>query len=452
MIFDMTGTDAFPWLPIGYEVASGCAVGRLIQAQRDYQLVRAKDSAATIFLIASDTALAASVKNLLRSYEKMNLYAVNFGDVQFFAVVFDEDNTPTTIFDFIGRRQPITSTELVPLAEALVALADEQPNACWGDAIYFPGLRKCVATTDRGSGEDRLALVVRLLTGGIADPNLSSTQIHAVNPWLTTDEIEDFFVRVGVTRSRVRAGPTLPQIAFSLPGRPDLEALFREYVVDYFRDSERYQKMGVRPSGGFLLYGPPGTGKTYAARQLAAYLKWPVFEIEIGGVGSPYIHQTSVQLRRTFDQAAAKAPALIVLNEFDALASSRGGTSQEHKIEEVAEMLRLIETASERSLVVIATTNRRAAIDDAMLRRGRFDHIVHVDYPTAIELRAALSELIGERPHAAGINVDEVAERLQKRPMSDASWVINEAARLAVKANKDEIDDICLFQALSKLK
>src|SRR5262249_2049085 len=159
-----------------------------------------------------------------------------------------------------------------------------------------------------------------------------------------------------------------------------------------------------------------------------------VFEIDVGSVGSPFIHQTSVQLRQAFEQAAAKSPSLVVLNEFDALATKRQAGMHEHKIEEVSQMLRLLEDAPERGIVVVATTNKRHMMDDAMLRRGRFDHVVEVGYPDDTELRAAIIGMLADRPHAAGLNLDAVVQRLSNRPMSDLAWAINEAARRAVKA------------------
>ena len=85
-------------------------------------------------------------------------------------------------------------------------------------------------------------------------------------------------------------------------------------------------------------------------------------------------------------------------------------------------------------------------------RKGRFDHAFEVDYPDAEEVLSVLGYLVSERPHVPGLGLATAAERLACRPMSDTAWVVNEAARLAVKSSKDAIDDICLFGAISKLK
>lgn len=450
--------DAFPWLPIGHAVASGITIGRVVDDRPDHQLIRARDGASLILLIAADTPLAAACGGKTGKDGDLLFRPLAFGPRSYLAGVFADDDAPIHVGDIPQRPGFVTSNEATQLAAALAELTRREPDASWETALFFPSLGTCIATgSDRA--EDRRVLATRLLTNGIADAGLSPTQIRAINRWLTLDDIEQFMTTLGiVTRrppsetndSRERGALGLTQ-EFALAGRPELEKLFREYVIDYFRERERYQAMGVKPPGGILLHGPPGSGKSFAAKKLAEYLGWAIFEIDIGRIGSPYIHQTSVQLRRTFDAAAAKAPALVILDELDALASERSGSFHDHKIEEVAEMLRLIEAASERGVLVVATTNRKDAIDPAMLRRGRFDHVVEVGYPTADDIRATLEALLAERPHAVSLNLEKAAEKLQNRPMSDIGWVVNEAARLAVKANKNEIDDICLFRAVAKL-
>ena len=125
--------------------------------------------------------------------------------------------------------------------------------------------------------------------------------------------------------------------------------------------------------------------------------------------------------------------------------------THDHKIEEVTELLRLVETASECGILVIATTNRREALDVAMLRKGRFDHIIEVVYPTTEQVLAVVDALLNNRPHREILNLNQLAAKLAGRPLSDIAWVVNEAARLAARAKKDAIDEIDLFSALKIL-
>jgi cell division protease FtsH len=125
--------------------------------------------------------------------------------------------------------------------------------------------------------------------------------------------------------------------------------------------------------------------------------------------------------------------------------------THDYKVEEVTELLRLVETASENGILVLATTNRRDALDIAMLRKGRFDHAVEIGYPTAEEVLSALESLVNDRPHQDLPNLNQLAVKLAGRPMSDIAWVINEASRLAARAKKAAIDEIDLFSALKRL-
>ena len=160
----------------------------------------------------------------------------------------------------------------------------------------------------------------------------------------------------------------------------------------------------VRPvDGGGLLYfaqaALSGIRKTHAVDTLVAALRRPVFRLEPGEVGSPFIHQTTVSMRKTFEQAKRSAPSLLILEEIDAVAPARGPMSHDHKVEEQTEILRMIESAAKNGILVLATTNRREALDPALLRKGRFDHSVHVDYPTKEEVELALQGMLKDRPH-----------------------------------------------------
>lgn len=318
---------------------------------------------------------------------------------------------------------------------------------------FVPEVSVCLPIAGNNE-EDRRVLAFRLITGGVEDTRLSPRQIRGFNPWLTEREILAFMEGFGVVveSAKERGEANTQEGQFNLPGRPELEAFFREYVIDQHRLRDRYAAMGVQPPNGILLCGPPGSGKTFAVSMLAAYLGWPVFELGMREIGSPFIHQTSVRLNALFRKAAEKAPSIVVIDELDALAAPRETGTQDHKVEEVSELLKLVEAAAAHGITVVATTNRKEAIDGAFLRKGRFDHVFEVGYPSNEEVMAVLATLVSERPHVPGLGLTTAAQRLAGRPMSDVAWAVNEAARLAVKSSKEAIDDICLFGAVSKLK
>jgi ATP-dependent Zn protease len=106
--------------------------------------------------------------------------------------------------------------------------------------------------------------------------------------------------------------------------------------------------------------------------------------------------------------------------------------------------------AAKNGVLVLATTNRKEALDPAVLRTGRFDHSVLVDYPTGEEVELALHGMLKDRPHDPLV-LGEISQALAGRPMSDTAWVVNEAARLTARAKQDRITSHALQQALGRL-
>jgi cell division protease FtsH len=438
----------FAWLPVGYVLPDGTAIGRMETEGTGYQIVRSRTSGKTVLLLEEDTEAA----RWLANRGSAGVMHTEFLGRQLAIMVSSADAKPIRIADIPTRPQPLTSSEAKSLLRALADMGREHPGALWSEAIFVPSIRMCLPV-EGDDDEDRMVLAMRLLTGGIEDTRLSPRQIKGFNPWLTEGEIVGFLKGFGVAVNSVgeRTEPSVEAGPFRLPGRPELEAFFRDYVIDPHRLRDRYEAMGVQPPNGILLYGPPGSGKTFAVKMLATYLGWPVFELGMGEVGSPFIHQTSVRLKALFRQAIEASPSIVVVDEVDALASTRAVGLQDYKIEEISELLKLVEGAAAHGVIVVATTNRKEAIDPAFLRKGRFDHAFMVDYPRKEDVLAALESLVSERPHVPGLGLTSAAERLSGRAMSDVAWVVNEAARLAVKSAKDAIDDICLFSAISRL-
>ncbi|MEH2612943.1 SpoVK/Ycf46/Vps4 family AAA+-type ATPase [Bradyrhizobium sp. AZCC 1693] len=231
------------------------------------------------------------------------------------------------------------------------------------------------------------------------------------------------------------------------PQSPESAKLIRRVGSD---DMSRVTEQHLLEWRDALLKSVP-SGKTHAVDTLVAALRRPTFRLDLGEVGSPFIHQTAVAMRQAFEQAKRSAPSLLVLEEIDAVASARGPMSQDHKVEELTEILRMIEAAAKNGVLVLATTNRKEALDPAVLRTGRFDHSVLVDYPTAEEVELAMEGMLKERPHDL-LDLSETSRALAGRPMSDAAWVVNEAARLTARAKQDRISVDALRQALKRLR
>lgn len=439
----------FPWLPVGESVGDGVEIGAVLHTGQTVQVVNARKGNRTIVLADRDS----DAGRALASMSNGAVERRRFLQRRLVVHALPEGPPPVRVGDIPRRPEPLLAPQLQTLTSALEQMREHWPMAEWSTALYLPTHGACLPCPEQ-SGETTESLILRLLTGGVQDSRLSVEEIHKLNRWISVDEATEFLERFGRPHERKNCVEPrdVPPEVFSLPGRPELESFFREHIIDHHEQRAAYAAMGVRPPGGILLYGPPGSGKSHAAKSLAKYLGWPVFELSLGAVGSSYVHQTAVQLKTVFKKAANAAPALIIIDEFDALASRRESGSHDHKIEEVAELLVLLEGAAEKGIAVVATTNRRDGIDPAFLRKGRFDSEFLVDYPNKEEALAALTSLFSARPCIEGLRIGPVAERLTGRPFSDLAWVVNEAARLAVKSRKTAIDDICVQRAVSLLR
>jgi cell division protease FtsH len=442
---------AFPWFPLGYRLPGG-SVGRLQREGGGYQIVdnQAHDS---VFLVLERTALVATGAETFLDPTHDGFHLVEFGSRLYLSRLFERSEQPVIVRDWPKVMGLPTSSDASNLGKAVRRLREAFPKADVGGSLFLPAFNACLPVDEADGAQDLRSLGIQVLAAGARVPLIDINSIHAINSWLTSHEIEAFLAALDIEIVQAKAQPHLiDRASFTLPGRPDLEQFFREYILEPSLDRQRYATLGVKMPNGVLLYGPPGSGKSYAVGKLRTALGWSTFEIDLAVMGSPFIHQTSVALRKVFDEATSKAPSLILLEEIDAVASTRGSMSHDHKVEEVTELLRLVEAASANNVLVVATTNRREALDPAILRKGRFDHSIEVSYPTGAEVYGALVAMLEERPHIEISNLHQLATKLAGRPMSDVAWTVNEAARLAARAKKDAIDEIDLFSAFKRLR
>jgi hypothetical protein len=463
----------FPWLPVGFDLGYGQESGRLLNEGSGYQLVATRRGHNTILLL--DAAHLPPSHALTRVQAQAR--AVSFGGKTLLATVYEEDASPIRAGDIPKNSAALTSLEIEAIMRGYQSFKEETPNCGWVDSIFVIADEMFIPTNMMPDPDQHRSLAVAIMTGGVIDEELSANQVRSFNRWLTIGEIDAFLnltappvsagkwpasppeqktgaLPDGANRREdapARDGGARPGKPFYLAGQPAFTAMANDYIVDLVSNPQGYEAMGVRMPNGILLHGPTGSGKTFAARKLAAWIGWTVMEIGLGQVGSSYIHQTANRFRRLFDAAEAKGPTLIIMDEIDALMGSRSADSHDHKIEEVNELLRLVEGASERGILVVGTTNRPEALDVAFLRKGRFDVQIEIAYPSPEQIAELMSSMLEQRPHVPGINVGPLAAKMVGRPVSDIEWLINEAARLAVKAEKDAIDDMCLFKAVGSL-
>ncbi|MDR1080665.1 MAG: ATP-binding protein [Deltaproteobacteria bacterium] len=260
--------------------------------------------------------------------------------------------------------------------------------------------------------------------------------------------------RGGVKRDplpRRAYGPEEDKI-FKLPGRRELQKFFNDHIVEIILSPDKYKKLGVDFPAATILHGPPGCGKTYAVDRLVEFIEWPVNYINSSSVASPFIHDTSKKISQVFDKAIKNAPSILVIDEMEAYLSSRHMANvHQHQVEEVGEFLRRIPDALDKKVLIIAMTNMIDTIDGAILRQGRFDYKIKIELPDAEEVKELMDHLMSSRAAEKDLDLAPAITALTKKPLSDAAFVMREAARLAARAGREAIDNASLAQALKNI-
>ncbi|MCL6250395.1 ATP-binding protein [Altererythrobacter sp. KTW20L] len=313
-----------------------------------------------------------------------------------------------------------------------------------------------------GAPIDKADLLGRYLTGGVPVRADDILALQRILPSFDEDDLRSIVSAAAIpikmpsgnqTRKNDgidNAGAGLPSalMPFVLPGREDLAQFFNEHIIEILQDEKRYASLGINFPGGIVLEGPPGCGKTFAVERLIEHLGWPSFQIEASSVASPYIHETSRKVSEVFIAARDAAPAVIVIDEMDAFLTNRDGGAGQHHLEEMAEFLRRIPEASSNRVLVIGMTNKVELIDPAIMRRGRFDHVIHVGKAGQEEVRGLLEALLSNVPNEVTIGL-EIAAELTGRPLSDVSFVVREAGRTAARSGKNRIGNDEIRRALA---
>ena len=226
-------------------------------------------------------------------------------------------------------------------------------------------------------------------------------------------------------------------------------------VVDFLREPKRFSEIGGRIPKGVLLVGPPGTGKTLLARAVAGEADVPFFSISGSDFVELYVGVGASRVRDTFEQARKNAPCIIFIDEIDAVGRQRGsglgGGNDEREQTLNSLLVEMDGFAPQEGVIVIAATNRADVLDAALLRPGRFDRQVYVDLPDLKGREAIL------RVHAKKFKISEkvdlayVAKTTTGFAGADLANLLNEAALVAVRAKKTEIDMVSVEEARDKI-
>jgi len=212
-------------------------------------------------------------------------------------------------------------------------------------------------------------------------------------------------------------------------------------IVEYLKDPERFARLGARPPRGVLLVGPPGTGKTLLAKAIAGEAGVPFFSISASEFVELYVGMGALRVRELFDKARREAPAIVFIDEIDAVAKGRdarlrsvGNDEREQTLNQLLTELDGFDTGNcDAPVICIAATNRPDVLDAALLRPGRFDRRVPVERPDRQGRRQILNVHIVRKglPLAKDVAVESLASQTVGFTGADLANVVNEAALLA---------------------
>ena len=259
----------------------------------------------------------------------------------------------------------------------------------------------------------------------------------------------------GKSRARV-ADPSKNKVTFADVAGADEEKEELKEMVDFLRNPKTYIDMGARIPKGVLLVGPPGTGKTLLAKAVAGEAGVPFFSISGSDFVEMFVGVGASRVRDLFDQAKRAAPSIVFIDEIDAVGRHRGaGLGGGHDEREQTLNQLLVEMdgfAINEGVIVMAATNRRDILDPALLRPGRFDRTITVNYPD-LEGRVAILKVHAKgKPLAADVDFVNIAKRTPYATGADLENMMNEAAILAARARKKEIDHRLLVDAIARVQ
>lgn len=226
-------------------------------------------------------------------------------------------------------------------------------------------------------------------------------------------------------------------------------------VIEFLRNPRKFQRLGGRVPKGVLIVGPPGTGKTLLARAVAGEASVPFFSISGSDFVEMFVGVGAARVRDLFNQAKSRTPCIIFIDELDAVGRHRGaGLGGGHDEREQTLNQLLVEMdgfETNLGLVVMAATNRPDILDPALLRPGRFDRQIVVDAPDVRGRRAILEVHTEGKPLADDVELDILARRTPGFTGADLANVVNEAALLAARRNKELITMVEFEEAIDRV-
>jgi AAA+ superfamily predicted ATPase len=455
------------WLPIGHKLPDGAKCRVALFEGLGWQILETATNGRAL-VVKNDLTERWVRSGLL---DEGCLSTFEFGDHRLWSISCNKSQILCPVSEC---KSPDTKSEALAFALAFKATRDIDKESPLQDALYIEKISRLLPTYSISPKTDDDVVLGHWLSGGASVSVKSFRRLRQTLSWLAASHLKEVVEAAGFEVTEVvpterRRTPALKQEGmndelsaerndtkdiqpvlktFELPGRPDLETFFNEHIVDIVQNRDRYKALGIEFPSAVVLHGPPGCGKTFAVERLVDFLGWPSFQIDASSVASPYIHETSKKVADVFDKAMQNAPAVLVIDEMEAFLADRDIGSGHHRVEEVAEFLRRIPEATKNEVLIVAMTNRIDMIDPAIIRRGRFDHVIKVDFANEAEILSLITKLLSSLPSEEAVDTAYIAKELAGRPLSDVTFVVREGARLAARSGIDHLTQECLVAAL----
>ena len=260
----------------------------------------------------------------------------------------------------------------------------------------------------------------------------------------------------GFTASRAKEfNQERPDVTFADVAGEDEAVEELEEIREFLASPDKFHKVGARIPRGVLLYGPPGTGKTLLAKAVAGEAKAPFFSISGSEFMELYVGVGASRVRELFERAKKNAPAIIFVDEIDAVGRHRGsgiGGGNDEREQTLNQLLVEMDGFDERAnIILIAATNRPDILDPALLRPGRFDRQIAVEAPDLKGREAILKVHAQGKPLTAQVDLRQIAKRTPGFTGADLANVLNEAALLTARSNMPFIDDRAIDEAIDRV-
>ena len=286
------------------------------------------------------------------------------------------------------------------------------------------------------------------------DPDASSLLYIVVNVlplvllvggafWLFNKQLSGNKSSMDFGKSKARLSSDTNKVTFKdVAGLKEEKEEVKE-LIDFLKNPKKFQKLGARIPKGVLLFGPPGTGKTLLAKAVAGEADVPFYFISGSDFVELFVGVGASRVRDMFQQAKRNAPCLIFIDEIDAVGRQRGtglGGGHDEREQTLNQLLTEMDGfGANEGIIIIAATNRPDVLDPALLRPGRFDRQVTVNLPDIKGREEILAVHARNKTLADGITLQNLAKRTPGFSGADLENLLNEAALLAVRRNKDEI-------------